>query len=97
MSPTPPQYPVASPLSSVPTRRRVVPHIRTSYPLPTPPENSERPRTAPSSRHRPRPLVARTADLSQNQEHSNLGEPRVNSAPVNCSASQRYVMSYCIS
>lgn len=96
LSPTPPQYPVASPLSSVPPRRRVVPLIRTSYPLPAPPGNSERPRTAPSFRHRQkssegrqRPQVARTTDISENHEDSNLGEPRVNSAPVNSYASQR--------
>ena len=97
LSPTPPQYPVASLVSSTPARRRVTPLMRTSYPLPAPPEKSERPRTAPLFRHRQKPSegrhrtqVTRTTNISENQEDNNLGESRVSSALANSCASQRY-------
>ena len=90
LSPTPPSYPVSSPQSSIPSRRRRAPQVRTSYPQPTPPDHSERPRTAPSIRNRQissegrqRPQAARTQDIGE-------AEARVNSAPVNSYTSQRY-------
>ena len=90
LSPTPPSYPVSSPQSCIPSRRRRAPHVRTSYPQPTPPGHSERPRTAPSIRNRQissegrqRPQAARAQDIGE-------AEARVNSAPVNSYTSQRY-------
>lgn len=97
LSPTPPQYPAASPLP--PSRRRVINQIRASYPLPTPPDRLERPRTAPAVRHRQKSLEGRHAaqltrreDRScENHGHGGLEEPRVTSAPVNSKFLLRYI------
>lgn len=51
LSPTPPQRPISqSPPSSASSRRRVA-RIRKSYPIPTPPEEPHRPRTAAEFRN----------------------------------------------
>ncbi|XP_028409473.1 leucine-rich repeat-containing protein 56-like [Dendronephthya gigantea] len=94
LSPTPPQYPVSSPLSNGPTRRRISPFIRASHPLPSPPEDCERPRTAPSFPQRQKSSRSqfRTRNISgeiRESQDVHSSEPRANSAPVNSSAPQR--------
>ena len=91
LSPTPPQYPISSPLSSGPARRRVAPLVRTSYPLPSPPDPSERPRTTPSFRNRQQSSDRRHSRQTARAQDSREAEVRVNSAPVNSHATQRYV------
>ena len=94
LSPTPPQYAVSSPLSSGPARRRVVPLVRTSYPLPSPPDPSERPRTALSFRNRQQSSEGRQSRQTARTQDSREAEVRVNSAPVNSHPTQRYVHVY---
>lgn len=105
LSPTPPQRPISSsPPSSASSRRRVV-HVRQSVPLPSPPDEPHRPRTAADFRnhtlYRHKSSDARlrpTSDGSTNSEGQNVlkdvqdssSEPRANSAPNNYSGPQRH-------
>ncbi|XP_046862105.1 leucine-rich repeat-containing protein 56-like isoform X2 [Xenia sp. Carnegie-2017] len=99
MSPTPPPFPSTSPS---PLRRNVNPVIRKSYPLPTPPDYSDRPRTAPSFRHRSS-LSNRNRrrenilenNTSKKDLEMNTSEVRINSAPVDSHPLERSPSKTC--